>query len=49
MTAKQKKYLLDLMEYHKINDTINFEVLTKSSASKLIDGIISEYGMPFRK
>ena len=49
MTAKQKKYLLDLMEYHKINDTIDFEVLTKSSASKLIDGIISEYGMLSRK
>ena len=49
MTAKQKKYLLDLIEYHKISDTIDFHELTKSSASKLIDGIIFQYGMLSRK
>lgn len=49
MTAKQKKYLLDLIEYHKISNTLNFDELTKSSASKLIDKIILKYGMLSRR
>lgn len=45
MTAKQKKYLLDLIEYHKISMKFDEEVLTKSRASRLIDKIILEHGM----
>lgn len=35
-TAKQKKYLLDLLKYHKIEE-VSLERLTKSEASMLID------------
>lgn len=45
MTAKQKKYLLDLTEYHKISVMQNIEALTKSEASRMIDKIIFEHGM----
>ncbi len=43
---KQKKYLNDLLIYHKINLNINWENLTKSEASRRIDTIIREYGLP---
>lgn len=45
MTAKQKKYLLDLIQYHKISMEFREEELTKSSASRLIDKIILEHGL----
>lgn len=49
ITAKQKKYLLDLIEYHNISEKVNFDELTKSSASKLIDKIILNHGMLSRR
>ena len=49
MTAKQKKYLLDLIEYHKISIKFDEEVLTKSTASRMIDKIILEHGMLSRR
>ena len=44
LTDKQKKFLLSLIKQHKVE--INYEVdeLTKSEASKKIDGILSTYG-----
>lgn len=51
ITLRQKKYLLDLMKYHKIEwnqlkqtseETI--ETLTKREASKRIDALILKYG-----
>lgn len=51
ITIKQKKYLLDLLKYHKIKietileeDAVSIDELTKSKASKLIDYIILHYG-----
>lgn len=51
MTAKQKKYLIDLVKYHKIQDEVFlgdmegfFDALTKSEASRKIDEIILRYG-----
>ena len=43
MTAKQKKYLLDLAKYHKI-EVKQPPNMTKSEASRLIDSIILQYG-----
>ncbi|MDD5968694.1 MAG: PolC-type DNA polymerase III [Candidatus Fimousia sp.] len=43
-TEKQKRYLNDLLKYHKIKGTIAFESMTKSDASKQIDQIILKYG-----
>lgn len=40
-TERQKKYLIDLLKYHKINATVDLENLTKSEASRLIDKIAS--------
>ena len=45
MTAKQKRYLNDLLKYHKIENKTNIEQLSKSEASKLIDSIILKHGM----
>lgn len=45
ITAKQKKYLLDLTDYHKISLMQNIETLTKSEASRRIDKIILKHGM----
>lgn len=44
MTAKQKKYLIDLLKYHKIEFTQEMEQLSKSEASRLIDRIILKNG-----
>lgn len=51
ITIPQKNYLNDLLKYHKIQveavsgeKETNINELTKSQASKLIDGIISQYG-----
>lgn len=48
-TEKQKRYLKALIEYHGLAADINFGTLTKSEASRRIDGIILNYGlMPYR-
>lgn len=44
MTLKQKKYLMDLIQYHGIKIETNMDGLSKSEASKLIDSIILQYG-----
>lgn len=51
ITIKQKKYLIDLLKYHKIKieavldeNTYSIDDLTKSRASKVIDYIILHYG-----
>ena len=44
ITEKQKKYLIDLIKYHKIELPENLEDMTKSEASAKIDQIISKYG-----
>ena len=43
-TLKQKRFLQYLLETHKIAGDPNIETLTKSEASKEIDGIIRKYG-----
>lgn len=50
VTMPQKKYLQALISYHGLSTDVNMEELTKSKASKIIDGIISEYGkIPYRR
>ena len=44
ITPKQKKYLIDLLKYHKIEFTQEIELLTKSEASRMIDKIILTHG-----
>ncbi len=44
-TAKQKRYLNDLLKYHKIENKTPMENLSKSEASKLIDSIILKHGI----
>lgn len=44
ITAAQKRYLSALVSYHGIKLEHEIDSLTKSKASKLIDGIIAEYG-----
>ena len=44
ITAKQKKYLLNLCNTHKITLEKEIESLSKSEASKAIDTILREYG-----
>lgn len=55
MTEKQKKYLIDLVKYHKIQDEVFlgdteafFDTMTKSEASRKIDEIILHYGKMIR-
>lgn len=43
ITEAQKRYLTDLLEYHRL-PIENIDDLTKSEASKKIDGIIRQYG-----
>lgn len=43
-TLRQKKYLKDLTEYHKINLDVSMEQLSRSEASRLTDKIIQKYG-----
>lgn len=45
ITPKQKRYLNDLIKYHKIKSEALVDELTKSEASKEIDRIILQYGM----
>ena len=37
ITNSQKVYLRDLLKYHRINDNVKIEELTKSEASRMID------------
>ncbi len=55
-TVKQKNYLLDLLKYHKIQgeaflneNGTTLDTMTKSQVSKMIDGIILQYGRIFRR
>ncbi|MDD5936830.1 MAG: exonuclease domain-containing protein [Clostridiales bacterium] len=49
MTLKQKKYLLDLVNYHQLEIPDNLDDFTKSKASRYIDKIILEHGMISRR
>ncbi|MBQ3514722.1 MAG: 3'-5' exoribonuclease [Lachnospiraceae bacterium] len=49
MTLKQKKYLSDLVSYHRLKLEINVENLSKSEASKLIDSIILHHGKIYQR
>ena len=44
ITPAQKRYLQDLVKYHKIALDVSVDTLTKNEASRLIDKIISTYG-----
>lgn len=44
VTDAQKRYLNDLVKYHKIKLDVQVDGLTKSEASRLIDGILTEHG-----
>ena len=48
ITNSQKVYLRDLLKYHRIESNVKIEMLTKSEASRMIDGIISQYGKMMR-
>ena len=48
ITNSQKGYLRDLLKYHRIESNVKIEMLTKSEASRMIDGIISQYGKMMR-
>lgn len=47
ITVRQKKYLSDLMKYHKIESDFDMNQLSKNEASKKIDKILSEKGRIF--
>lgn len=49
ITNSQKGYLKDLLKYHKIELDIQIDGLTKSEASRIIDGIILQYGRIIRQ
>lgn len=44
ITKKQLDYLRLLMDYHSLTEEANLDSLTRSEASKMIDGIIFKYG-----
>lgn len=44
ITQAQKRYLQDLVKYHRINLDTEPESLTKNEASRLIDTILGTYG-----
>ena len=44
-TAKQKKYLAQLIAYHAIREKIDVDQMTQREASKKIDHIIFNYGV----
>lgn len=48
-TNRQKEYLNELIKYHKISCNSDFDTLTRSEASRLIDRIILQYGQMARK
>lgn len=43
-TERQKRYLKELTEYHKIKLDVHWEALTKSEASRKTDYILAQYG-----
>lgn len=43
-TPRQKRYLKDLLKYHKIDLDKDVETLTKNEASRYVDQIIFQYG-----
>lgn len=43
-TERQKKYLKELADYHKIDLAVTLEGLTRSEASRITDQILSRYG-----
>lgn len=47
ITNRQKLYLCDLLKYHKIENNLNIEHLSKSEASRMIDKIILKNGRIF--
>ena len=47
-TPRQKSYLMDLLARHGIQPDYHIDSLTKSEASRLIDGIILQYGKIIR-
>ncbi len=48
ITNSQKGYLRDLLKYHRIECNLQIETMTKSEASRMIDGIILQYGKIMR-
>mgnify|MGYP001322930963 FL=1 len=44
ITPAQKKYLTALAQYHNVTVTVPIDSMTKSQASRMIDGIIGQYG-----
>lgn len=50
VTAAQKRYLAALVSYHGLTLEQDIDSLTKSKASKIIDGLFSEHGkLPYKK
>lgn len=45
-TERQKRYLKDLMEYHKIITDVSLDELSRSDASRLVNQIILRRGKP---
>ncbi len=45
ITEKQKRYLKELMKYHRIKDNVKVDAMSQSEASKKIDSIILKYGV----
>ena len=48
ITAAQKRYLQDLIKYHRIELNMEIDSLTKNEASREIDKILSTYGKIMR-
>lgn len=48
ITQAQKRYLQDLVKYHKIDLRMEADSLTKNEASRLIDTILGTYGKIMR-
>ena len=44
ITPRQKKYLKELAEYHKIELSVTIDGLTRGEASRLTDRILAQYG-----
>ena len=44
ITPAQKKYLTALAQYHNVAVTVPIDSMTKSQTSRMIDGIIGQYG-----
>ena len=44
ITPRQKKYLKELVDYHKIDLPVSIESMTRSEASRMTDKILAQYG-----